>query len=127
MSFEDCEFGLVNQKNIKPILERFFEDELTDTSLFDRYDFKGKQNVYEVKSRRNAYQKYPTTLIGEDKAGENVIFVFYFTDGVYYITYDKEVFKSFECKPFRRWRAGVRDKEKDYIYIPIESLTRISN
>ena len=125
MSFEDREFGLVNQKNIKPILERFFEDELTDTSLSDRYDFKGKKNVYEVKSRRNAYQKYPTTLIGEDKAGENVIFVFYFTDGVYYITYNQEEFKSFECKPFRRFRQGVRDVEKPYYYIPIECLRRI--
>jgi len=121
----DREFGLESEKNIKPILERFFNDELTDTTRWTTYDFKGKENRYELKARRNCYNTYPTTMIPADKVDENLIFVFQFTDGNYYIPYNKETFDTFECKPFRRWRTGTRDKEKDYIYIPIGSLLKI--
>lgn len=121
----DYEFGRVSEQTIKPILERYFDDELSDTASYSQYDWRGRKNVYELKTRRNAYNKYPTTMIGADKVCDNAIFIFAFTDGIYYIPYDEEQFKEFVCQDFRRFRQGVRDVEKPYYYIPIECLRRI--
>jgi hypothetical protein len=67
--------------------------------------------------------------VGLDKVKENmkkIIFLFNFIDGLYYIEYEKNLFDTFEKQPFRRFREGVNDKEKPYIYIPIEHLKRIN-
>jgi len=57
----------------------------------------------------------------------NTIFLFYFTDGLYYIEYNKELFDTFEIKDFvRNPRYGKIDKPKKYIYIPIINLNKIN-
>jgi hypothetical protein len=121
----DYQFGIKSEKAIKPTLENYFKEELTHTKLFTPWDFTGKNNVYEVKTRRIYYKQFPTTIIPQDKARPNAIFVFNFIDGVYYIPYDEEQFKEFDCKEFRRYREGVNDIEKPYYYIPIDRLTKI--
>jgi len=127
----DYQFGIQQQTAIHPRLEEFFKDNLIPTiNKFDPYDYEGTTASYELKSRTNKKDAYPTTCIGADKVNpthhKKQIYIFNFTDGLYYIPYDADLFASFESKPFRRYRQGVKDKEKPYLYIPVEKLIPIS-
>ena len=128
----DIKYGKLSEtKTLQRIKDYFNDDDITLINYtFNQYDFKSvKTNtIYELKSRRNDYNTYPTTIIGQDKINDayNNIFLFNFNnDELYYIKYDKELFKQFEVNLFRRYDRGKIDKEKEYIYIPIEFLTRI--
>lgn len=125
---EDYAFGTQKEDDITITLNNFFNDELVKPeNKKSKYDFKGKETYYEVKSRTNSYNQYPTTMIAQNKIfTDNQIFVFNFTDGIYYIKYDKEIFDTFERKPFKRaGRPDIKTFESLYIYIPIEQLTKI--
>lgn len=128
----DYRQGQHYQIELLPKLEAFFKDNMKETvGKYAKYDYEGDTALYELKSRNNTYRYYPTTCIGNDKidptSKKRQIFLFHFTDGTYYIEYDKELFATFEVKDFRRYRQGVRDIEKPYLYIPIENLTRIQD
>jgi len=125
----DIKFGFKNEKDTIHIIRLYFQDNIQKMKRYDKYDFMGESCYYELKSRRNKYLDYPTTLIPSDKIDDtkNIIFIFNFIDGLYYIKYNKEIFDTFEKKPFkRRQRIDYNDKEKDYYYIPIEALNYIS-
>jgi hypothetical protein len=67
-------------------------------------------------------------MIAEDKIiHDNIILLFNFIDGLYYINYEenKELFKTFEKKLFKRYRPNIKDIEKNYLYIPINHLKKI--
>lgn len=126
----DYQYGIQHQTALLPQLEAFFKDDLKEaTSKFAKYDYEGKTTSYELKSRTNKKDAYPTTCLPADKVclshSKKQVFLFNFTDGLYYIPYDKDLFDTFEKKPFRRYRVGVNDKEKDYIYIPVDSLKKV--
>jgi hypothetical protein len=129
MSFQsDYSYGIQQQIALYPLFKKFFDDDLVSTpKKFDKYDYEGTTTSYELKSRKINFKTYPTTCIASDKINPNhtkkQIYLFNFLDGTYYIEYDKELFDTFEVKEFRRWRMGVDDKEKPYVYIPIEKLT----
>jgi hypothetical protein len=131
MSFNrDYNKGLSYQIELLPTLESFFKDDIKETvGKYAKYDYEGNRAVYELKSRTNTYRCYPTTCIAMDKVDpdhkKKQVYLFHFTDGTYYIEYDEELFKTFEVKDFRRFREGVNDIQKPYLYIPIEKLTRI--
>jgi len=130
MAFQrDYQYGIKMQKELFLKLKAFFNDNLIHTeSTFAKYDYVGDTTDYELKCRNNTLKAYPTTCIAQDKiqnTDRKQVFIFHFLDGTYYIPYDKEVFSTFEVKQFRRFRSGVNDKLKDYVYIPIESLKRI--
>ena len=102
---------------------------LKKTENFHTLDFIDENNnFYEIKSRNNNYNKYPTTMIGLnkieyiDKNNLNCIFIFSFTDGNYYYQYNKE--DNFEISKGGRNDRG-RPEYKQYIYIPIEKLNKI--
>lgn len=124
----DYAFGTQKEDDITTTLNKYFNDELIKPeNKKSKYDFKGKETYYEVKSRTNKYNDYPTTIIAQNKIfTDNQIFVFNFTDSCYYIKYDKEIFDKFEKKPFKRaYRPDIKTFESIYIYIPIENLTEI--
>lgn len=126
----DYSNGIQHQLALLPKLESYFKDQLkATTGKFSKYDYEGITADYELKSRNNTYQFYPTTCIAMDKINpdhtKKQIYIFHFTDGTYYIEYDKELFATFYVKDFRRFRQGVNDKEKPYLYIPIEKLIEI--
>jgi hypothetical protein len=129
MSFQaDYAYGLQQQTALLPLLKKYFNDEITTTpKKYDKYDYEGVTTSYELKSRKVKYDTYPTTCIAIDKIDpfhtKKQVYLFNFLDGTYYIEYDKELFDTFEVKEFRRWRTGFNDKEKPYMYIPIEKLT----
>jgi hypothetical protein len=129
MSFQsDYSYGIQQQETLYPLFKKFFKDNLVSTpKKFDKYDYEGTTASYELKSRKINFKTYPTTCIASDKINpdhnKKQIYLFNFLDGTYYIEYDKELFDTFEVKEFRRFRQGVNDKEKPYVYIPIEKLT----
>jgi len=91
------------------------------------YDFRDSKYWYEVKARRCSYRQYPTTLLPYNKciSGDS-IFIFVFTDGIYFIRYDMELFNTFDVAPFSRGkRADFNDKPQLYYYIPISKLLPI--
>lgn len=125
----DKEFGHFEEVNKLPILENYFKDNLKITKTYCKYDYEGDKANYEMKSRKNNYSKYPTTLIAYDKLttknNKDLIFIFNFFDGLYHIKYDEIKFKNYEIKMFNRTDRGF-DKHKEYIYIPISDLTKIN-
>ena len=128
--YRDYSSGLRHQLALLPKLQTFFNDDvIITTDKFNKYDYEGKTASYELKARNNEYKTYPTTCIAQDKINplhpKRQVYVFHFTDGTYFIEYEKDLFASFEVKPFRRWRTGVHDKEKPYVYIPIDKLSLV--
>lgn len=115
--------GIQSEKDILPIIQQYFDDNIIPTTAtYDRYDYKGTNYVYELKTRTNEYLKYPTTMISLLKTKQvNSIFLFCFTDGLYYIKYNKEQFDQYEVKKFTKYTKPV-----DYIYIPITDLIKIN-
>jgi hypothetical protein len=104
---------------------------LEKTTEFHCFDLKDKimKIVIEVKKRNNTHDKYPTTMVGENKfikakeyydKGYNILFCFEFTDGLYYYEYCDE---KLEVKIGGR-RDRDRPEFKNYIYIDVKKLKK---
>jgi hypothetical protein len=125
----DYNFGKQQEMSIFPTLCNFFKDDeiVPSTQRYKKHDFEGKTYLYELKSRTCKFNSFTTTLLPADKVikTRKQIFIFNFTDGLYYIEYDDEAWKDIEIASFRRFRIGVNDKEKPYYHIPITLLKKI--
>ena len=124
----DYQFGRTKEGEVLQKMNEFFKDNIKQTSeRFDTKDYLGEKYNYELKSRRIKYNAYSTTIIPTDKVkeGNDYMFLFNFTDGLYYIHYDPEVFKTFRKDIFERRDGGQNNPNKLYWYIPIENLTQI--
>jgi hypothetical protein len=129
---QDYAFGLQNEERVMPVLERTFNENFEKTDRYHPLDFKGRGCWVEVKTRTFDVGKFETTLLPYSKieyaknCANAVYFVFVFTDGIYYIQYDSEVFSKFAVNVFQRTsRTDHRDAPQNYIYIPTRLLTRI--
>lgn len=130
--FVEKKFGIKSENDNIKLISSFFNQEFKKTSLYHPIDFISDTHYLEIKSRTVEYNKYPTTLLPLSKINyikrypKPAIFVFIFTDNIYYINYDEELFKSFETKEYvRAPRTGIKDKPTQYIYIPINKLSLI--
>jgi hypothetical protein len=126
----DYIFGKKKEEEILSIIEDYFKDDIKQVKeKFSKYDYEGTTNIYELKSRTNKYEAYPDTLLPFDKTqlkDKNQIFLFNFTNGLYFIKYSEDLFKTFKCQAFKRnQRTDYNDIVKPYIYIPIDKLTKI--
>jgi len=130
----DLSFGLANETFVINQLNIYYEEEEIKSSKelgyghYCCYDAISDNTIYEIKSRRCKYQSYPTTLLPVHKIKEGnkrFVFVFHFTDGLYYIEYSKELFDTFETKIVKIVRAGMNDKPTLHYYIPIQHLIKI--
>lgn len=124
----DYQLGTEAQARLLPKLAEFFADNLAPTpGQYDRYDYESDTAVYELKSRRVSKDSYPTTLIGADKVNpkhpKSQVYLFEFTDGLFYLRFDKALFETFERKPFVRNAPGF--VEKPYLFIPVTALEPI--
>ena len=136
---EDINFGLTNEQKVIPSIESFLKTELKkDPNPYSIYDWwnETKTVFVELKSRRNTHNQYDTTIIGENKIkmcinpDVNYYFVFLFTDGLYYIKYDKEIFKNFTIEKDLRikYRYDVGQVEfKKVVHIPYKLLNKLPN
>ncbi len=133
---EDFKYGISKENELKPIIESRFDIKLTKASKFHNFDFlcESTKTLYEIKSRKNNHNTYPTTMIGynkldfikfkQEKTYKHFVFMFNFIDGLYYIKYNKKLFDTFEVKIGGR-RDRNKDELKDYLYIPIQYLVKI--
>jgi len=126
----DYSFGKNKEAEYYGAIKNYFNDNIIQTtSRFEKWDFIGDKAVYELKSRYNNHNTYADTMIGLDKIStteKEIVFLFGFYDGLYYIKYDKELFKEFPVRNFQRNnRADYKDVDKPYIYIPIKHLIQI--
>ena len=64
--------------------------------------------------------------IAKKEEKDNLIFVFLFTDGLYYIKYDQQVFETFGTDDITYYRKGIQPKAVKHMCIPIELLVMIS-
>jgi hypothetical protein len=130
MSFKkDYETGILGEVKILSIINEHFNRSIKKSDgTYCKYDFIDDKYKYELKTRNNYYNTYPTTIIAVDKlVSDKLIFLFNFKDGLYYIKYKKIIFDTFEKKMFvRNKRDDYKDIEKEYFFIPIEKLKKIN-
>jgi hypothetical protein len=124
----DYNFGLKKEVEILEIIKKYFNDDtIIKLNKYNVFDFKGI-SYYELKSRNNEYNKYSSTMIGNNKIikasqlDDDVYFLFSFTDGLYYWKYDKNY--KLEIKKCGRIDRGIAEIN-DYAFIPIEILIKI--
>lgn len=127
----DLAFGLPKEDPVIKTLSSYFTEDIKKAEYkYSPYDAFSETTKYEIKSRRNRYAQYPTTIIPCDKCerikGDRLVFVFNFTDGLYYIVYDKEQFAKYEVKEVEAVRQGGIRTLKPHYFIPIKDLTRIN-
>ena len=124
----DYNFGLKKEVEILEIIKKYFNDDtIIKLNKYNVFDFKGI-SYYELKSRNNEYNKYSSTMIGNNKIikasqlDDDVYFLFSFTDGLYYWKYDKNY--KLEIIKGGRFDRGLSEIN-DYAFIPIEILIKI--
>ena len=121
----DIKFGLSNEIPVIDKLKEYFQEDIIKINdKYCPYDAQSPNCKYEIKTRRNKYSTYPTTLITVKKVDTKgkLRFVFSFTDGLYYIEYEKELFDTFEIKDVEYNRSGCVVKPVSHIFIPIIHL-----
>ncbi len=130
MSFSnDYKFGKTEEERVLIKVCRFFDEEIHPTTQFCRWDFESDTAIYEMKSRNVSSNTYIDVMIGYNKIQpicKPQYFLFNFTDGLFYIKYDEQVFMDFELKLFKReGRTDCNDKPQVVCHIPVKNLTRI--
>ncbi len=127
---EDKIMGDLNEEYIIEVIkENFNIKELIKTSSNHPMDFKYNNTYFEIKSRRNYYNTYPTTMIGKNKIDwlktnkiNDAYFIFVFEDGDYYYKYDVND-NLFIGTGGRKDRGKAEFKK--YCYIPITKLIKM--
>jgi len=121
------------EREMKEHLENHFKVKLSYTDTYDIFDYISEcKTIYiELKGRKTAYNRYPTTMIGYNKILEceknkniTYYFVFKFSDGLYYCKYSKKLLKKCEISIGGRCDRG-RPEYKKYVFIPINLLKNI--
>ena len=131
MSFNrDIKFGELGEDNVLSIIENH-TGAVFKPDKYSPYDFYNDEYIVEVKTRRNTYNKYPTTFLTQHKFDtlmkdkRRKLFVFSFTDGVYFVEIDKNNIDKLKQNDY----GGRNDRGKDeyrtngYCHFPIEMLT----
>jgi len=129
---KDYNFGIANELNHFQTFKKYFNDEnlIQSKSRTALFDYESDKNCVELKTRRNTYNKYPTTMIGKNKLDycedkdKDFYFCFDFTDGLYYWKYEKNDLEKFSYAKGGRFDRG-RPELNNYAYIPIEMLMKI--
>tara|TARA_R110001632_G_scaffold213851_1_gene340298 strand:- start:40 stop:414 length:375 start_codon:yes stop_codon:yes gene_type:complete len=117
--------GLQNEIKIKPIIEKFFNIELSHGNRYDTFDFYNDDNYVELKCRNCYSYSYNDLMMNLNKWKEgythikfnkNIYYVFKFKDGIYY--YKQNLIDKFQIKEYNN---------KEYIYILTDKLLKITN
>ena len=133
----DLEMGLKNEERLLGMLkhnfcEKYNEEDLVNTkdthSQYHKCDWEGTTNGthFEMKSRRNTKQAYPTTIFPVHKIMDTTkpqVFIFHFTDVTCFIEYNKELFDKFRKRTGQTYRDGKYDLPQLQYEIPVVMLT----
>ena len=127
----DYKFGTDEEDILLDIFKINFNKKIKKSKIKNSwYDYYCDNVYYEMKSRKNKFDKYPTTMIGLNKINraknqphlKGLVFIFNFTDKIGYIEYNEEKFNTYELKTGGRFDRG-RIETNLYYYIPISDLT----
>ena len=104
-SNEDYIAGQKTELELKPIIEKLLDCNLTSKSRYSKYDYEDtiKNILIEIKGRKIKSTKYNSTYINIQKISniptdKNIYFFFKFTDSIKYIKYDSKLFSTFKIK-----------------------------
>lgn len=133
----DLEFGIKSELTNHEILEGFLNTTLNRKGGYSVFDFEDptKTIFVELKTRRIRHDQYPTALVGMNKIqfceyerDVQYWFVFCYTDGIYAIKYDRDLWSSFEISHsfVRGARTDCEQREQSVVFIPVEHLTKIN-
>ena len=126
---KDITYGLSKQPLVVETLTKYFDEPITETKhKFCRYDACSTTTKYEIKSRRCRYKTFATTIVPVHKVQditERLVFIFNFTDGLYYIVYDADLFGTFKQEVITYYRTDGSNEPVLHYMIPIEQLHRI--
>jgi len=123
----DLEFGKTKENLLLNLIKNLDKDLELSPKKNSSYDYISKNTLVELKSRKNNYKKYATTMIGENKIqyfskqDKNCYCVFNFTDGVYYCKITPELLEKCKVKKGGRCDRGCYETSL-YRFIPIELL-----
>jgi len=123
---KDYCWGAESEIDVKPLLEKQFGP-LQSGDRYSKFDFFNDRFNIELKTRKVAKDMYHTTMIQSNKFvcdnTRELVLAFKFTDGLYYIKYDRNLFNRFETRLFSR--AKLAFDMKPHCYIPTVYLTQI--
>ncbi len=81
----DEDFGKEQENKAQEYIQTYFKQTtLKKLSRFNKFDFEGDTALFEVKTRRNNHDAYPSTMIGYNKivackkCEQDVYFILYF-------------------------------------------------
>ena len=128
----DLKYGLSKEIDIIEKIKLQFPEETNIRNTkeiynkFCLFDFESDlKTSFEMKSRRNTKTQYPTTIIPIHKIRDvetTQYFIFYFTDVISYIKYDKEIFNTFNKKVINANRKDGYNNNGIHYEIPISYL-----
>jgi hypothetical protein len=134
----DIEFGKVSEKEMLPLLDKFFKDTHHKERLpsgeedeFDRHDFWNatRDKKKELKTRRIKHDDYATAVVNFSKIKNQdpkvaYTYIWKYTDGCYYLDYDPSLWcsdKGFYTSMMKVWRDG-RCETQPVMNVPREYL-----
>jgi hypothetical protein len=133
----DIAFGEASEMTNLDVLQTFLDTTLERKGGYAVFDYENpsKTIFVELKTRRIRHDTYDTALIGFNKVAFcNTIndvdywFAYCYTDGIFVIKFDKELFDTFEVR--HDYRRGARDdcinREQSVVLIPTEHLKRVN-
>lgn len=124
---KQLEYGLSNESKILLIIKNVFSKNIEKSKYkYSKYDYFDKQSkyIFELKTRRITHNQYPTALLNVCKINyKNLIIIYEYTDGLFYIKYDEELFKSFNSN---LQRIHNYNQIQDVIHIPYQFLTKFT-
>jgi hypothetical protein len=133
----DLKMGMANEIKVHPMIEEYFEMKVQNTKetqgKYCAYDYESidLSTRYELKSRRVHSKAYDEVFISTRKIkkgykyGCRLVLLFLFSDGLYTIDYNREVFSKFRVQEISNMRDG-RYEDDEVIYIPNTLLTKIN-
>lgn len=125
---KDIEFGLSAEGKVIDTIGTFFGEEVKKTEdKYCPYDAVSTDTKYEIKTRRNKYNAFPTTIIPVHKTRVEgrLVFVFNFIDGLYYIVYEPVRFSKYDIQNVGAVRKGGVWSSQPHYFIPIKDLLKI--
>jgi hypothetical protein len=130
----DYEMGVLKERELHSTLEKFFGCVFEKPSnKYSVFDFFSEKCYMEVKTRRNNWKTYPSTIVGKNKLDfaksikdRPVYFCFQFQDGLFYWIYNElDIENGYVVFGEGGRNDRGRNEYKTYAYLDVLKLKRI--
>ena len=123
---KDIEYGVSKQPLVIDSIVKYFNEPIEETKhKFCRYDAYSTTTKYEIKSRRCRYKTFCNDYCSSSQSSRHngkIGFYFNFTDGLYYIVYDADLFGTFKQEVITYYRTGGSNEPVLHFMIPVEQF-----